>query len=106
MSTTQAPTRPTPNMATPAVRRRSLWQHGIAAAVVASVATTIIAALTSAAGVSFADATGARIPIAGFAQLTLVFSLFGVEIAAVLARNARRPRAMFVRTALTLTALS
>ena len=73
---------------------------------VASVATTIIAALTSAAGVSVADATGARIPIAGFAQPTLVFSLCGVEIAAVLARNARRPRAMFVRTALNLTALS
>ena len=71
-------------MATPAVRRRSLWQHGIAAAVVASVATTIIAALTSAAGVSFADTTGARIPIAGFAQLTLVFSLFGVGLAATL----------------------
>ena len=105
MSTTQAPTRPTPNRATPAVRRRSLWQHGIAAAVVASAATTIIAALTSAAGVSFADTTGARIPIVGFAPLTLVLSLFGVEIAAVMARNARRPRAMFVRTALTLTAL-
>ena len=105
MSTTRAPTRPTPTIATPAVRRRSLWQHGIAAAVVAPVATSVIAALTSAAGVSFADATGAHIPIAGFAHLTLVFSLFGVGIAAVVARNARRPRAMFVRTALTQTAL-
>jgi amino acid transporter len=38
--------------------------------------------------------------------LTLVFSLVGVGIAAVLARKARRPRATFVRTALTLTALS
>jgi hypothetical protein len=58
------------------------------------------------AGVSFADSTGASIPIAGFAQLTLVFSLVGVGIAAVMARKARRPRATFVRTAVALTALS
>jgi len=66
---------------------------------VASVATTVLAAIASAAGVSFADSTGASIPIAGFAQLTLVFSLVGVGIAAVMARKARRPRATFVRTA-------
>jgi amino acid transporter len=48
-----------------------------------------------------ADSTGASIPIAGFAQLTLVFSLVGVGIAAVMARKARRPR-----TAVALTALS
>ena len=46
------------------------------------------------------------IPLAGFAQLTLVFSLVGVGIAAVMARKARRPRATFVRTAVALTALS
>jgi hypothetical protein len=78
----------------------------MAAAVVASVATTVLAAVASAAGVSFADGTGASIPLAGFAQLTLVFSLVGVGIAAVLARRARRPRATFVRTAVALTALS
>ena len=50
--------------------------------------------------------TGASIPIAGFAQLTLVFSLIGVGMAAVMARKARRPRAAFVRTAVALTALS
>jgi uncharacterized membrane protein YoaK (UPF0700 family) len=60
----------------------------------------------SAAGVSFADGTGASIPTAAFAQLTLVFSLVGVGIAAVIARKARRPRATFVRTAVALTALS
>ena len=72
----------------------------------ASVATTVLAAIASAAGVSFADNTGASIPIAGFAQLTLVFSLVGVGIAAVMARKARRPRPTFVRTAVALTALS
>jgi amino acid transporter len=62
--------------------------------------------LASADGVSFADATGAAIPISGFTTLTLVFSLVGVGLAAVLARTARRPRRTFVRTALALTALS
>ena len=83
-----------------------MWKHGVAAAVVATVATTGLAALASAAGVTFADRTGASIPIAGVAQLTLVFSLIGVGIAAVMARKARRPRATFVRTAVALTALS
>jgi hypothetical protein len=91
---------------TPATERQPIWKHGIAAAVVASVATTVLAAVASAAGVSFADRTGASIPTAGFAQLTLVFSLVGVGIAAVMARKARRPRPTFVRTALALLALS
>jgi peptidoglycan/LPS O-acetylase OafA/YrhL len=107
MSTkTQIPTRVTSNALTPTVQRQSVWKHGVAAAVVASVATTVLAAVASAAGVSFADSTGAGIPIAGFAELTLVFSLIGVGIAAVMARKARRPRPTFVRTAVALTALS
>jgi hypothetical protein len=107
MSTTiQVPTRITPSATTPTAERQPVWKHGVAAAVVASVATTVLAAVASAAGVSFADSTGASIPIAGFAQLTLVFSLVGVGIAAVMARKARRPRPTFVRTAVALTALS
>jgi hypothetical protein len=86
--------------------RRPVWKHGVAAAVAAAVATTVLAAIASAAGVSFADRTGAGIPIAGFAQLTLIFSLLGVGMAAVMARRARRPRATFTRTALVLTGLS
>ena len=107
MSTTvQVPTRTTPSASTPTVERRSVWKHGVAAAVVAAAATTALAAVASAAGVSFADSTGAGIPLAGFAQLTLVFSLVGVGIAAVMARKARRPRPTFVRTTVILTALS
>lgn len=105
-TTTQAPTRATSNADTSAAQRQPLWKHGVAAAVVASVATTVLAAVASAAGVSFADSTGASIPIAGFAQLTLVFSLIGVGIAAVMARKVRRPRPTFVRTAVALTTLS
>jgi uncharacterized protein DUF6069 len=104
--TTQVPISANPGAPTAPAERQPVWKHGIAAAAGASVATTILAAVASAAGVSFADRTGASIPIAGFAQLTLLFSLVGVGIAAVLARKARRPRATFVRTALTLTALS
>jgi hypothetical protein len=104
MTTTalQAPT--ALNASAPAIQR--VWKHGIAAAVVASITTTALAAVASAAGVSFADSTGASIPIAGFAELTLVFSLVGVCLAAVMARKARRPRSTLVRTAVALTALS
>ena len=90
----------------PTAERQPVWKHGVAAAVVASLATTVLAAVASAAGVSFADGTGTSIPIAGFTQLTLIFSLLGVGIAAVMARKARRPRSTFVRTAVTLTVLS
>jgi amino acid transporter len=104
--TTQIPTRTTTDSPTSRAERPPVWKHGVAAAVVASVATTVLAAVASAAGVSFADTTGASIPIAAFAQLTLVFSLVGVGMAAVMARRARRPRPTFVRTAVALTALS
>jgi hypothetical protein len=89
-----------------AAERLPVWKHGVAAAVAAAVTTTVLAAGASAAGVSFADSTGASIPIAGFTQLTLVLSLIGVGIAAVMARTALRPRRTFVRTALALIALS
>src|SRR3954454_19690496 len=96
----------TPTASTPTALQQPVWKHGVAAAVVASVATTVLAAVASTAGVSFADSTGVSIPIAAFTQLTLVFSLVGVGLAAVMARRARRPRHTFVRTALALTALS
>jgi hypothetical protein len=108
MSTTitEIRTAATPHRHTPAAPRQSVWNYGLAAAVAGSVATTVLAAVASAAGVSFAARTGTRIPIAAFAQLTLVFSLVGVGIAAIIARRARRPRPTFVRTAVALTALS
>ena len=98
----------TTSLGTPtrAAERQPVWRHGIAAAVVAAVATTVLAVVASAAGVSFSDGTGASIPIAAFAQLTVTFGLAGVGIAAVMARKARHPRSTFVRTAVALTALS
>jgi amino acid transporter len=106
MTTTQIATRPTTVTTTFTAGRQPVWKQGVAASLVASVATTVLAALASAAGVSFAGSTGSSIPIAGFTQLTLLFSLVGVGIAAVMARKARRPRTTFVRTAVALTALS
>jgi hypothetical protein len=106
MTTTTQTLTPTFSAETSEATRQPVWKHGVTAAVVASVATTALAAVASAAGVSFADKTGVSIPIAAFAQLTLAFSLFGVGIAAVMARKARRPRSTFVRTAVAMTALS
>lgn len=105
-TTAQVPTRVTPEASTRTGQRQSVWKHGVAAAVVAAAGTTVLAAVASATGVSFADSTGASLPIAGFAELTLVFSLVGVGIAVVMGRRARRPRLTFVRTAVALTALS
>jgi amino acid transporter len=107
-TTTQVPTTTvvTAPTTTPTTDKKPVWKHGVAAAVAASVATTVLAAVASAAGVSFADSTGASIPVAAFAQLTLVFSLVGVGLAAVLARKARRPRSTFVKTTVALTVLS
>jgi amino acid transporter len=90
----------------PGAARQPVWKHGVAAAIAASATTTVLATVASAAGVSFADQSGASIPIAAFAQLTLVFSLVGVGLAAVLARTVRHPRRTFLRTVLVLTALS
>ena len=106
MSTTTS-TRTVPRTAaTSAEVRRPVWKHGVAAAVVASVATTVLAAFASAAGVAFAGPTGGSIPLLAFTQFTLVFSLIGVGMAAVMARRARRPRRTFVRTTVALTVLS
>ncbi|GAA1501554.1 hypothetical protein GCM10009788_00110 [Nocardioides humi] len=106
-TTTQPPTTQPPTTASAvSAERQPVWKHGIAAAVAAAAATTVLAAIASAAGVSFADSTGGSIPLLGFTQLTLIFSLVGVGIAAVMARKARRPRRTFVRTTVTLTVLS
>ena len=103
---TQTSTRLTSSAPTSAAKPQPVWKQGVVAAVVASVTTTVLATVASAAGVSFADSTGVSIPIGAFAQLTLVFSLIGAGMAAVMARKARRPRSTFVRTAVVLTALS
>ena len=84
---------------------RPLVRTGLFATVTASVATTVVAAVGHAAGISL-DISGEPIPLWGFAQLTAIFSLIGVGLALVLARRAGSPRRTFVRTTVGLTVLS
>jgi len=105
MSTTAHLTTPT-TVDTNVAARPTVWKHGVGAAVAAAGVTTVLAAIASAAGVSFADQSGQAIPLAGFTQLTFVFSMIGVGLAAIFARKARRPRRTFVRTTVALTAVS
>ena len=85
--------------------RRTLWLAGLASGAVAAVTTTAIAAI--------ADATdhplvvdGEKIPVLGFAQMTLIGAVIGVVLALVLRRRADRPRRTFTATTVALTALS
>lgn len=90
---------------TAAVPAKSLIAGGLTATALAAVATSAIAAAGKAAGISLAVG-GAPIPVSGFATLTVIFSVVGLVLALVLAHWARRPRTVFVRTTLVLTALS
>jgi hypothetical protein len=85
--------------------RTGLVPTGLAATALAALATTTVAAVGSAAGISL-DMGGEPVPVLGFGMLTLVFSLVGVALAAVLQRRARHPRAAFLWTTVVLTALS
>jgi hypothetical protein len=86
-------------------RTGSYVRAGLAATVAAAAATSTVAAVGHAAGISL-DIAGEPIPLAGFAQLTAVAALLGLALAAVLARTARRAQRTFVRTTVVLTALS
>src|SRR5689334_20984694 len=81
----------------------SLVRTGAVAGPLARAATTVVAG--NAAGISL-DVGGAPIPAGGFAVLTAVCSLIGLVLAAVLSRVTRRPRSVFIRTTVALTALS
>src|SRR3954454_402810 len=99
MTTTFAPTH------AGTAHRSHLVRTGAIAAVGAAVAATATAAIADAAGVRFVIG-GDTIPIAGFAQLTIVFVAIGTALAAVLNRRAARPHHTFVITTLALTAIS
>ena len=82
-----------------------LLRTGIAAGVVAAAATCLVAAAAHAAGADLMI-SGERIPLSGFATLTLAGALIGIALAAACLRWADRPRSTFVRTTITLTVLS
>ena len=85
--------------------RSSLWRTGLKAGLVAAVATTAIAVIAGSAGVSF-EVEGEAIPVAGYAQMTLIGAVLGVLLATALRRWAKHPQHTFVRTTVALTALS
>ncbi len=84
--------------------RRPLPRVGIAAGLAAAVATTGVAVVGRAAGVSL-DIAGEAIPLYAFAQLTFLAALLGVGIAA-LCRRTTTPRRRFLQVTVALTALS
>jgi Family of unknown function (DUF6069) len=88
-------------------RLRGLAGTGFIAAVAATVATVLAAALAQAVGVEFEVPDGGEtIPLSGFAVVTGFFSVVGVVMAAALLRWSARPAERFVQTAVTLTAIS
>ena len=73
------------------------------------VAVAGVASVAKALGVEFVSANDPKqipIPVLGFANLTLFFSLIGVGLAAIFARTARHPRKAFLVTTFVLLALS
>jgi hypothetical protein len=88
-------------------RLRRLAGTGLLATLAAMVVTTLAAALARAVGVDFEVPDGGEtIPLAGFAVVTGVLSVVGVVIAVGLLRWSARPAERFVRTAVSLTAIS
>jgi len=90
---------------TEATTRPSLWKTGLKAGLVAAVATTGIGVVASAVGVSF-EIEGEAIPMAGYAQMTLIGAVLGILLATAFRRWAKHPQSTFVRTTVALTALS
>lgn len=96
-----------PTTAAAVEQRPGLLVTGLTATVAAMVATTVVAALAMAAGVDFEMPDGGEaVPLSGCATLAGVFSVIGIAIAAALRRWSARPAQVFVRVAITLTAIS
>lgn len=82
-----------------------MWRTAARTGVVAAVATTAVAVCALAAGVPL-EISGEQIPVASFAQLTLIGAALGLLLAKAVARWASRPRHTFTVATVALTALS
>jgi hypothetical protein len=92
-------------------RVRPVWQVGGAAALVAAVATTLVALAAKAVDVPMKAAprteeVGRAIPMSGFAISTIMCTAVGVLIALALYRWATRPARIFVAVTVLLTLAS
>jgi hypothetical protein len=103
--TTSTTPAPSTSSATTAPARPGLWKPGLLAGLVASLATTSVVLVARGAGIPMAIQDEA-IPLAGFAQLTMVGAVLGILIARVLSTRARLPRRTFVAATAVLTGLS
>jgi hypothetical protein len=106
MTATINPTVPSSLQAERPVVAPRLWRAGLTAGVAAGAVTTAIAAAAQSLDVSLETAPGEAIPVVGFGQLTVFFTVVGILIARTIAKRARQPRSTFVTTTLVLTALS
>jgi hypothetical protein len=95
----------TPPAARSATRPHPVRRAALASGAVAAVVTTAVAAAAVAADVPL-QIDGEAIPLAGFAQMTLLGATLGGLIAAALNRFSAQPRSWFVPAAVVLTALS
>lgn len=83
----------------------SRWPLAVVAVVAAAAATTAVAAFARGIDVPVA-VEDEPIPLAGFATMTVLWSVVGIVMAAGMARWARHPRSLFIITTVILTALS
>ncbi len=80
---------------------------GLVAGVAAAAVNTVVVALADAGDVSLTvDDSGRPIPLLGFAQVTIVCTLLGIGIAAILRRRSIHPATTFTRITVALTAVS
>lgn len=94
----------TPDTTTEA-RITPLWRTGARAGVVAAGATTAVAAVAMAVDVPL-EIRGEQLPLASFAQLTLICAAIAVVLGKALTRWAARPQRTFIGATVALTALS
>ncbi len=88
-------------------QRGHLVVPGLVAAVAAAIAVTLVAAICKGADVDFAGTDGEDpIPLVAFTLFAFTFSVIGLVVAAGIRRWGKRPATTFLRTALTLTAIS
>ena len=97
---------PTTRQAEQATKSQPVWKQGLVAGLAASVATTAVVVVARARLDVPVDAAGESIPILGFAQMTLLCTAIGILLARVIGRSRRRPRALFTKVTVALTALS
>ncbi len=85
--------------------QRPSWRSGLLTALIAAVVTTGVALVALAVDVPM-EIQGEEIPVAGYGQMVLLWSVVGLVLARQLAKRASSPRSTFVTTTVVLTVLS